>query len=761
MKGPLVLLLVVGLATAEQTGGNPVTKVVELIEELKAKIENDAVTEQKIYDKFACWCETTTKKKAENIETSKTNIGELGGLLLEKKGASSSMSSQMALLAKDIARNEKAQARATAIREKENTDYLQEKAEMEQAIGALEKGIAHLAPTSVAASSLLKVQDKSHKGTLSESEQEMASLKLSSGIKGAINALPVGFTISPQNMALLGRFMKNPAAFVVKSRTQYAPSSETITGILKDMYDTFTANLESETQKEADSQSAYQDIMATKAKELATQKSVLANREAIKAESEKIMADTQQELLDTTQQMKEDSKFFDEAKAACEAKADEWEERSRLRTAELDGINQALETLTSDEARAMFTKSIGHRAGDGSPRAEDAASLVEVKAVDHTLPGQTYAYESLKKAATKAHSLRLASLASSVKLHTGRDFSAVVEEVDKMIKNLEDEEQEDIDQRDWCKETLFQKETELSRYNYKIEKTEAKITKLTEVKEQLEDAIASTDAEILATHEEIAELEATREAENGAFNTAKSDDEAAAELLGVAIGQLSKFYEDEGMDMGKLNEADGQFLQKSKGPLGEAGAGQPEFEKSEGDILAGGGPSFSSGDKSKGESKGIISILTMLKEDCENEIADGIKEEEAAIARFDEQKEAAEGLIASLEEKKTNLESDKADRDEKISEAEGSQEDTEALALSRSEEIASIKPNCDWMLKNFEIRRTRRKAEVKGLYDARSQLSGMGNHAALVQKEDDAASFDDEAFSKVSFSGLSFLQRRA
>merc|ERR1719453_107674 len=113
-----VLFLCLSLASAATTR-SPVEKVVELIEELKAKIESDAISEQKIYDKFACWCETTTQRKAAAIETAKTNIGELGGTLLEKKGASAEMSSQMAQIAKDVARNEKAQQRATAIREKE------------------------------------------------------------------------------------------------------------------------------------------------------------------------------------------------------------------------------------------------------------------------------------------------------------------------------------------------------------------------------------------------------------------------------------------------------------------------------------------------------------------------------------------------------------------------------------------------------------------------------------------------------------------
>jgi len=117
---------------------------------------------------------------------------------------------------------------------------------------------------------------------------------------------------------------------------------------------------------------------------------------------------------------------------------------------------------------------------------------------------------------------------------------------------LKDEETTDIDQRDWCKETTFVKETEKGRYEYKIEKTEAKITKLTVTKEELEDAIVATDAEILVTHEELGEMEATQTAENGAFLQAKSDDEAAIGLLGVASGHLSAFYKNEGIDQGEI-----------------------------------------------------------------------------------------------------------------------------------------------------------------------------------------------------------------
>ena len=46
------------------------------------------------------------------------------------------------------------------------------------------------------------------------------------------------------------------------------------------------------------------------------------------------------------------------SEAACESKHEEWELRVKLRTEETEGIDKALEILTSDSARELFATSI-------------------------------------------------------------------------------------------------------------------------------------------------------------------------------------------------------------------------------------------------------------------------------------------------------------------------------------------------------------------------------------------------------------------
>merc|ERR1719478_311731 len=78
--------------------GSPVTKVVELIEELKAKIEADGKMEQQIYDKYACWCETTSARKANDIHTAMSDIKSLSTKILELKGLVATRTSEIAQL---------------------------------------------------------------------------------------------------------------------------------------------------------------------------------------------------------------------------------------------------------------------------------------------------------------------------------------------------------------------------------------------------------------------------------------------------------------------------------------------------------------------------------------------------------------------------------------------------------------------------------------------------------------------------------------
>merc|ERR1719160_2226709 len=100
-------------AAAAAGSGEVVQRVVTLIEELKAKIEQDGKIEQKMYDKSACWCETTSARKANDIHQAMADIKALSAKILQAKGLVATRTSEIAGLSRDIEENNRVQAEAT------------------------------------------------------------------------------------------------------------------------------------------------------------------------------------------------------------------------------------------------------------------------------------------------------------------------------------------------------------------------------------------------------------------------------------------------------------------------------------------------------------------------------------------------------------------------------------------------------------------------------------------------------------------------
>merc|ERR1719449_2146 len=133
-------------------------------------------------------------------------------------------------------------------------------------------------------------------------------------------------SLTPERVALLGEF--------TTAKAGYAPQSATIQGMLGDMYLTFSNNLESDTLEEANQNHDFEQMYASLEKENNKMKKTRARKETEKAEAEAMLADTTKAYDDTEKQMKADTEFFDQTKAACKSKHDEWTLRKKLREQE-------------------------------------------------------------------------------------------------------------------------------------------------------------------------------------------------------------------------------------------------------------------------------------------------------------------------------------------------------------------------------------------------------------------------------------------
>jgi len=698
---------------AARSSAGPVEKVVDLLKDLKARIESDGEAEQLMYDKYACWCEKTSDRKAKAITKAQDDLRDLGQLILKLKGKVATLMAEIAELAEKIKENEAAQAEATSIRQKENEQFMAETTEMKDVLRALGRAIVVL-------------RDGVKKDSFL---QEASGARIA--VSAVVKALPITATAKFKDVSLLREFTS------VHAGTKYAPQSATIQGILKDMFDTFSGDLESTTEEEARRNMNFEEFIAEKQQELTEMKELTATKEKQKAEAETMLADSTQEYDDTEAQLKSDIEFFDELKEGCEVKHEEWSERSALRKMELEGILKALEILTSDEARELFAKSIKEGKETNVDESKDSGVKISLLQLSGGLPAGE-AYESLKKLAKRTHSLRLAALAARVHETKAGHFDEVIEAIDKIIAELKEEAVEDVKKRDQCLEEYQKIESKVKKTEWLIEKNEAKIEKLEALIEKLGEEKDDTLEAIEEVKEDIKAMKKTRKEENEEFLQAKKDDQDAIKLLVEARKFLKDYYEKNKIPLGKVQG--GSLVQQ--GPEFEV----PEDQAPEAD--------FSGKGSRKNQAKGIVSIMTMIIEDLNDEIKNGMTAEEKAQLAFEKQLAAAEKLQEDLEKKVVTLEEQIAKKEEDLSEEEKDLDNNKEDLQKELDYKKEIEPDCDWIIGAFEKRAKMRTAEMDALVEAKEFLAGASTEeASLVQKVGKQNS-DHQSLANIEFVGL-------
>jgi predicted nucleic acid-binding Zn-ribbon protein len=716
------------LAAAE----SPITRVVGLLTELRTRLTTDGQQESVVYDEFACWCERTTSRKAEAIENSQALIESLGQSVMELKGRLGSTAAEVAKLEKDIASAGQSTKKAEALRSKEHEDFVKDKTSLEQGIANLDKAMQVLSEGTTGFTAAM---------------METKMLTVAAGVRSAMSVYGKhndDMAVKKEQFDSVKSFLGTPAAELVEQRASsphkqtYSTQSSAIQGILSDMSDTFKRNLASIIEEESTKKSDYDALMATRAHDSELLKTSLTSKKLSQGNDDKQLAEDTKEREETEKQLDTDSKFFETTKESCKMKADEWAVRTQLRAEELNGINQAIDILSSDDANATFA----------------TAHNTSFLQLTSYAPEKMKAYNALKKVAVAANSPRIAAIASQVYTSTTGHFDVVIVSVDKMIEHLREEEKADIAHKDFCDKERY-------RANGKNEQLEYDMEQLANKNARLSSKIAEKRTEINATESEMRDLAtemknalAGRNEENAAFQAAMKADVDAVKIIADAIDSLSKFY-----SFAQVPAKVEKAVQASVQPSDTA---PKTFEGSYGGRSS--------------EGTGLVSILAMLKEDLQKEIKTAKLEERASEAAYRKLLSESRAADKAMKEKVTSLNANIAEKNMDIKETQADSDDKNATKEATDEYLDEIKPDCDWIDSKFGDRKMARQDEIDGLTNAKASLAGMQKDmeataaAGLLAKSARAKSAREEATvddeldaldaTERSF-GISFLQRKA
>jgi len=691
-----VLAVLLGLAAVqaaavqsnEQLNENPIRRIVNLLQMMAKEVESDGEKDKDMHEKYMCYCKTNTGTLDASLQELTAKIPQIESSLEEAIATKAQIEADLAKHKQDRADAKDAIESATAQREKEADAFAAESTEDKANIAACSKAIDAIV--------------KGMSGTFLQTDAASALRKI---------------VLNRESMDRYSR--RTLTEFLsTSSSAGYAPGSGEIVGILKQLLEDMEKELGEITTTENEAIAEFESLVAAKEKE------IQAATEAIESKTEKNgemavkIVNLKNDLEDAQESLGEDQKFLAELKKGCATAGSEYEERVAMRGQEAVAIAETIKILNDDDALDLFKKTL------------PSPTLLQMRTERDIREDALSALQSVK--ATKKNEqfgfIELALQGKKV------NFDKVLKMIDDMVVLLGEEQKDDEAKKGWCEtefDTMEDKAADLKR---KIDGLTASIEETTEGIATLKDEIKALQDGIVALDKSVAEATETRKAEHEEFVTVTAQNNAAIQLLGVAENRLNKFYNPtvyKAPERRELTEEERIYVNSGgvdPRDAEEAAAAQTGIAGTGITALAQDGvpppPPPAQGAYKKKDAGGPTALIQKLANELKMEIQSNEQEEKQAQKDYEEL--MAESAAKRAEDSKmiTEKESQKAGLEGDLEQGKKDKKATATELMALGEYVAGLHGSCDFLLKNFEVRKEARAGEIDAIGKAKAVLSG-------------------------------------
>merc|ERR1740138_874127 len=507
-----------------------------------------------------------------------------------------------------------------------------------------------------------------------------------------------------------GMFLQSSAGKLLPTAGSYSPQSDTIFGILTQMKDEFEANLSQEQKEEMKAIEDYEALKEAKTEQIAAGKETLDLMEGEHSANIKALSDAKEDLQLTTDQRSEDVEYLRNLRLTCQDLDNQWEKRSKMRAEETKAVAEALAVITEDDNREHLMNTIsflqeGREAVQLRRRRQGAAGILRKAAGDLDVETDDLLAAWHGRGGPKASGAagspkaRLSTLAVTVEIDS---FTEVIKVMDKMMADLKAEQAEEVQFKAYCLKEIRTNEKMNYTKTEEKEDLEAKIESLEEAIKAYEKEIEEAQAKIADNKKAMLSASQTREAENKEFQTVVADQRAAQPILKKALGALKSFYDKKALLQQRQGESQTPPVQFTK------------YSKNAGSVSVMGLIQQIIGDSVALE-KESIAAETQAQADYEKFTGDTTAENKALGELIVFKTKA----VASAKVEKSDTEATH----------EATVDELESLAQAN----ADLHSECDFTLKNFDIRQRARLQEIEAIQKAKAFLSGEDKSGLVRQ----------------------------
>merc|ERR1719271_960614 len=445
---------------------------------------------------------------------------------------------------------------------------------------------------------------------------------------------------------------------------------------------------------------------------------------------------TADDIEDTTKELDDLQAFLANLASQCATKKSEWAERCQVRAEEVAAISEAIKILNDDDALDLFKKtlsleqtasSVGTRKF-GFPQKRSSASVV-ARARDMVAAMN-------KKGAP--HKAQLELLEFSLKAKQV-DFSKVLAMIDGMEAVLKEEQKDDDTQKAFCDKDITKSESEKKDTEEAIAASEAFIDETTAESAATADEIKALSQEIKDMDKAVAEATEQRKEEHSEFLVFQQQSNAALQLIEKAKNRLMKFYRPT-----MYKEAPTKELTEEEKILAMSGRSDmiataaPEYIPGTTETVYAEIRSHSLDDaapppppetwgayqKKDGKSNGVIALMEMLVKELSGDLTASENEEKTSQKDYERLMSDSQETRAQNVKGITDKEAAKADMDTAIEQTKAKLDSQQASLAEIKQYILQLHANCDFLIENYDMRKSARENELTSLANAKATLSG-------------------------------------
>jgi len=454
----------------------------------------------------------------------------------------------------------------------------------------------------------------------------------------------------------------------------YNNQSGAIFGVLNTMLDDFKQDLSGVKTKVSQEEKSYAEMKKSLKNQGNAQRTAAEENKAAAARSAFLRVEGKAQLEKLRASVTADQNMVTELQQHCQGSDRNIEIRRKARAEETQAVSEAITILTDDENRKAIGTGFLQLSSDS-----DSKSWGDIQYTILATKGQQEKF--LKKVALVAASSQ-----------TEGHFDELIARFKKIIEDLTAEMKDDVAKKDQCSTSIKDTEVALREAERAQSQAEGAVESLTKEIAEIDDATALAQKEVGEMEKSILQAGQDRQQENSDFQKTVTEQREMQKVIQMALNKLKAYY---------------GFLQTS--------ASQP-IAPPPGDL---------SGEyKPAGGATGVVGMIETILTDSKDVEKDAISEEAEAQANYEK---FTADTRASIDIKLSEIADNEVMRANKLSEkgsAETDASDATADIQAKTEAIAALHGECDFLLKYFTQRSEAMTTEKEALAKAIAVLSG-------------------------------------